>query len=583
MPEIKFTFTGEERGLIVEALRSAGAIDAAGRAAASATGQLTRQDAAVTKLAIKFTQLERAKAAAGKNLEMATSTGASESKIARLTASYNRLQTQSMAAQAALTSGKLDAMSGSMGNLTGRTDAAASAFSKLSLFAKGAVSVASAYKALDITKEGMAESGTTAKTVNDNVLPHTARFAASGSKTQKELQDTIRKLVGGVGIPIEQAGEYAELFTQGGIDDQRGVKLASQLYQKTTNPLELVRSSIKASQNTGLSVEDAINSALTISSKQGNLISPSQALEGIAGVGMTAKDVLHAKGSETAAFVGQAVHGAKDPAQAFANLEAFIGMLSNPRLAAGMKSEGIAGRMDEFKGRWGGVMAQSPELARNTLGIDAHQYAFMREMYGRQSKIQADQALMAEESKTGGILPKLPSVETKTSLLQRKGQSAAGLETISGSETNQAILALIAERNEKLIGNASNKGNEAPLQKWLRKSIASTVTYVGSLINTDEPEKWGRYARDAATNLGFPASFSTESDKLFSKNLNEGGSAFGESNGDTQKNTQATGELTEAVKALTEVVKKQTDTRLPLPTPSPNYQKNQAQWQNRGN
>jgi hypothetical protein len=561
----------------------------------------TGQESALAKVAIKLREIEQLKAKAGKNLEIAINTGAGAKKIQELTTHYQKLSDQGKQAQSALASGKWSEIGNVMGILSGKTEAAAGALSKLKLFAGvgaglGIVgATGAANKALDLTKEGMAEGSAAAKTVNNSALPQTARFAASGAGTQEGLQATIRKLVVGVGIPVEQAGEYAELFTQGHLDDKQGIDLVKKLYQKTPDPMGIVRSGVKASQNTGLPIEEAINAALSISSEKGNMISTVQALEGISGMGMTAKDVLHAKGSEVAAFVGQAVHIDKDPAQGIADMNSFIGLLSKPELAMGMKSQDIAGRMGEFKERWGGVMEQSPELARSVLGIDAHQFTFMTEMYKRLPKIQADQEKVEGDKKTGGVLAKLPSIETETSLLQRQAEAAHGSATLSAGKSIRAKTGLTNDMVQDMINSASDESGEGDISRWFRKGIAGAVMLGGRLIGGEDSKILGETALEMASQPQLYAS--DKSNSKFSANLfrlqrempvGEGESGLsGAAAPVTQQNTEATKELSGVVKMLTETIKEQitvqkTNTKAPLPAPSPSYQKNQPAWQNRG-
>ena len=128
------------------------------------------------------------------------------------------------------------------------------------------------------------------------------------------------------------------------------------------------------------------------------------------------------------------------------------------------------------------------------------------------------------------------------------------------------------------IGDASAKEGELEGSASIRKFIASSAYDINRLFGSTE--------KDSINGAFHTSSLLGDITSPNNKVQAEARSSFESSNGDlpiTKELNDTNKNLTEAVKGLTTAIEKQhTDTRMPLPAPSPNYQHNQPQWQNRG-
>lgn len=108
MPEIKFSFTAEENGLIASALRAAGAIDAAKRAATGATSELSKQEVALAKLGKRMLELNASKDKLNKSVQVALNGSNAEASVKKLQDQIKKLDEQLAKIKRDVSIGKLE-------------------------------------------------------------------------------------------------------------------------------------------------------------------------------------------------------------------------------------------------------------------------------------------------------------------------------------------------------------------------------------------------------------------------------------------------------------------------------------------
>lgn len=551
MPDIKFTFTGEERGLIADALRAAGALDSAKKAADKGTEALTKQEAAIAKLAHRLRELARQQTEAENRLSKARGKGADPAAIDRMTAALDRLKQKSAGVQEALTFDKLDASVKNVGDHAGHAEVR---FSSMFASLTAGISVMGmVHKGFQLTNEALEKGAALAKDYNAGLAGGLGvrSAAAGGSQEVLGLRDAIRAQSG---LSMEESTAAASAAIGAGLGQKEAVGLAASLAGKVENPGGLINlgGRIKTAGLSG-SVSQAINMALGAFSAPGVIVKdPAQLMEGFLDVGVQGKG-LGASMDETAAMLNQAVHLKKNPEKAMSTLHD----LGEVFARFGIQGQGWAGKMDTLAG-WGVFKdPNSPggKMAlRSIFGTDELAQSFLQLRAMSDQRGESQKAIQSAMGIGGAsMIERLAGTETATSRQQRAAERAQAQSELAMAGGRDSQLGIAKQKMlADLESAALGQGMGSTQRAWMGFKASKTFDLLSADMLGLKPETVARAAVwTAAGQNGAGLNLQGAYDQAAARSSTQPGPPADPAHAAAiRENTEATKTLTAALKDL---------------------------------
>ncbi|MEI6542136.1 MAG: hypothetical protein WCL60_01355 [Methylococcales bacterium] len=520
----------------------------------------------------------------GQKVIKAEGAGETAEKIDKLKAAFAGVNQKANDAKAAMDTAKITAMSEAMGQLEGKTTTTGGSFSKLAVFAGGAgTAVATALKAAAAGGEGLKEALAAASEQN-KAQSTISKAAIGGDKNAKVFIDTIR---GDTGVSAEVAASYYNSLHQSGEDNQQGRALVQQMTGTVETPELLLENAAKLkTANIGFnSNRQVVDTSLAASTIPGVMAKPTELSGTLLSIASTVKGV-GGDAPEAASIMAMALHMTKDTEKAAAAAK----NIGNAITARNLGGQGMIVGINKLaaqmpKGFFSEDKQESANAMRSQVGgsglfssvEEAENFKRMRNMLIERPEVQKNILNAFNNTGPGDALDLAFKARTPEMIEEQNANRVKAKEEISKSSTYGAQ----SFRKEKMlsaIGDASAKEGELEGSASIRKFIASSAYDINRLFGSTE--------KDSINGAFHTSSLLGDITSPNNKVQAEARSSFESSNGDlpiTKELNDTNKNLTEAVKGLTTAIEKQhTDTRMPLPAPSPNYQHNQPQWQNRG-
>lgn len=550
--EVKVTFTAEDKGIAATVRKMGQSLRDFAASSKASSDQLAKEEQAVSKLQTRINGLTKTLADLNKQVGIRKTNGVNDWITRDMENNIDVYTSRLNDARKAL-----DQIKGSARGASSEVGGMVGMFGSLRGVLGGIGAVAGIRKLWGITQAGFQE-GTANATQANAALPTLAKFGAGAFATQAKLAKG--------GMPLAQAADMAGILKQFGMDNAQGQALAKALEQKVENPTGILHGALMAGAAAGISPTKALGLALTASKY--NPISTEQALAGFQGQGAIQALRMGTSPEEMAALMGVS---STIPGLDFGGL---VETLSSNILAGKGSLLQRFGNLSKVYGRFFKGAANGDAVSTRILDTAlGGQAGGMVELYRRMPEITRQIPLMGSES--GGALAALAGVETPTSKAQRQLQAAQNMNILADQTAGRADFGFEWDKAMANIGTASKLSGESPVTTWIRQSLASMAggsayMFGGSKETVENMLGWGGAGFGGDTKgYGYEQHF-FDARNAANHSTDQAGAI----------NIEATHKLTEAITKLTEAIQK-TDTRYPVPTPSPNYQSLQPQWQNR--